>query len=69
MSEISPQQLADLWYLKFQHKWIARVELDSDWRAIVKTLMQTNKVEYTMVPVTSNTFEEIYKLKENHANH
>jgi len=69
MAELPPQQLADMWYLKFGYEWVTRGTLDSDWRSIVSTLMKTNKVEYTVIPVESSTFEEIYKLKESHANH
>jgi len=69
MDELPPQQLADMWYLKFGHAWISRNSLSSDWRSIVSTLMKANKVDYVLVAGSPTVFEEIYKLKESHANH
>lgn len=67
MNELPPQQLADLWYLKFGHAWISRSTLDDDWRSIVSTLMKTNKIDYVLVTGSPAVFEEVYKLKESHA--
>ena len=73
MSDIPPQQLADLWYLKFEYRWISHNTLDAEWRAIAKTLQKSNKIEYSLIPCRNEihveNFEEIYKLKESHANY
>jgi hypothetical protein len=69
MSDIPPQQLADMWYLKFEYGWISHSTLDAEWRAIAKTLQKSNKIDYVLVAGSPNLFEEIYKLKESHANY
>lgn len=65
MNTISPQELANLWYLKFGNGWVSREVLDSDWKNIGRELMKNNLADYDLVsdPHRSVTIE-IIKLKE-----
>lgn len=65
MINIPSQELANLWYLKFGHKWVVRAELDADWKDISKELMRNNLADYDLIndPKISLT-TEIVKLKE-----
>lgn len=69
MNEITPQQYADLWYLKFGTDWIVRGDLDFEWKNIARTLMKNNLADYDIVhrvQVSSSSpiIIEIIKLKE-----
>ena len=48
MNELTPQQLADLWYLRYENKWIPREHLDSDWKKIANTLMKNSLLDYEL---------------------
>lgn len=48
MNELTPQQLADLWYLRYENKWIAREHLDPDWKKIANTLMKNSLLDYEL---------------------
>lgn len=66
---LTPQQLADLWYLKFGTEWVARSEMNQDWRNISRELMKNNLADYDLAHVykdnvTKIGLEEIVKLKE-----
>jgi hypothetical protein len=68
MNRIEPQDLANLWYLKFGYKWVKGFELDADWKKISKELMRSNLADYdTMLMVDTEQLTEIVKLKK-HAN-
>jgi len=62
---ISPQELANLWYLHFGNAWVTREGLDADWKNISRELMKNNLADYDLVndPHRSTTVE-IIKLKE-----
>ena len=65
MNELSPQELSNLWYLKFGYAWIERDTLDKDWREISNKLMQNNLADYEiMMTIDHNAASEIIKLKE-----
>lgn len=67
MNTLSPQELANLWYLKFEHKWVARNDLPQDWKDIGRTLMQHNLADYEMLSVSNQRAAvEIIKLKESY---
>lgn len=67
MNTLSPQELANLWYLKFEHKWVARDELPQDWKDIGRTLMQHSLADYEMISVSNQRASvEIIKLKESY---
>lgn len=68
MNRIEPQDLANLWYLKFGYKWVKSFELDTDWKKISRELMRSNLADYdTMLMVDTEQLTEIVKLKK-HAN-
>jgi hypothetical protein len=68
MNSIEPQDLANLWYLKFGYKWVKGFELDADWKKISRELMRSNLADYdTMLMVDTEQLTEIVKLKK-HAN-
>lgn len=68
MNRIEPQDLANLWYLKFGYKWVKGFELDADWKKISRELMRSNLADYdTMLMVDTEQLTEIVKLKK-HAN-
>jgi hypothetical protein len=68
MNRLEPQDLANLWYLKFGYKWVKGFELDADWKKISKELMRSNLADYdTMLMVDTEQLTEIVKLKK-HAN-
>ena len=68
MNRLEPQDLANLWYLKFGYKWVKGFELDADWKKISKELMRNNLADYdTMLMVDTEQLTEIVKLKK-HAN-
>jgi hypothetical protein len=68
MNSIGPQDLANLWYLKFGYKWVKGFELDADWKKISRELMRSNLADYdTMLMVDTEQLTEIVKLKK-HAN-
>jgi hypothetical protein len=46
VNELTPQQLADLWYLKYEYTWVPREKLDEDWRKIANTLMKNSFLDY-----------------------
>lgn len=48
MNELTPQQLADLWYLRYENKWIPREYLDPDWKKIANTLMKNSLLDYEL---------------------
>lgn len=48
MNELTPQQLADLWYLRYENKWIPRDHLDPDWKKIANTLMKNSLLDYEL---------------------
>lgn len=67
MIRIQPQELANLWYLKFGNEWVSRAELDQDWKDISRELMKNNLAEYDLVSsvdANSTITTEIVKLKE-----
>ena len=66
MNELTPQELANLWYSKFGHKWMICTDLSDEWRNISRTLMKNNLADYDMVSTPSyGAIKEIIKLKEN----
>jgi|688.fasta_scaffold291872_3 hypothetical protein len=68
MNRLEPQDLANLWYLKFGYKWVKGFELDADWKKISRELMRSNLADYdTMLMVDTEQLTEIVKLKK-HAN-
>ncbi len=68
MNRLEPQDLANLWYLKFGYKWVKGFELDADWKNISRELMRSNLADYdTMLMVDTEQLTEIVKLKK-HAN-
>jgi len=62
---LAPQELANLWYLKFGNKWVSREDLDEDWRSISKELMRNNLADYDLINDPKIfIITEIIKLKE-----
>jgi hypothetical protein len=73
VNQLTPQQLADLWYLKYEHKWIPREHLEPEWKKIANTLMKNSLLEYELSGGWSQHYgnkkinvgvTEILKLKE-----
>lgn len=65
MIALTPQQLADMWCLKFGTAWVIRDSLDKDWKEIGNILMKNNLADYDLVYTADSIFvQEIIKLKE-----
>lgn len=65
MTSISPQELANLWYLKFGDGWIVRTHLPQEWKDIGRELMRNNLADYEMINYSARFSPvEIIKLKE-----
>lgn len=63
--DMTPQDYSNLWYLRFEYRWVDRLKLDKDWREISKVLMKNSLLDYSLAN-NEETAEptEIYKLKE-----
>lgn len=67
MNTLTPQELANLWYLKFEHRWVASGELDAEWRRIGNELMRNNLADYELLSSPqARHAAEIIKLKESY---
>jgi len=65
VTSISPQELANLWYLKFGDGWIVRTDLPQEWKDIGRELMRNNLADYEMINYSTRFSPvEIIKLKE-----
>jgi hypothetical protein len=64
VNTLTPQECADLWYLKYEHKWITHNDLPDDWRAIGNKLKRADLAQYELV-MGAGGYKEIIKLKEN----
>jgi hypothetical protein len=56
---------ADLWCMKFQHKWVSQADLPQDWRHIANKLKRANLAQYEL-SFTHDGYKEYVKLKENY---
>jgi len=66
VTTLSPQSLADLWYLKFGNAWVTRDDLNTEWKKIGRELMRNNLADYDLVHTQNSSIPtiEIIKLKE-----
>lgn len=65
MIGLAPNELADLWYLKFGHEWQVKQDLPDDWKKIASPLMQNDLLAYAaMNRPDRGGIVEIVKLKE-----
>jgi hypothetical protein len=63
--KLEPQELAELWYLKYGHQWQTKSLLDDDWKNIARVLMKNNLADYTLHNRPDKEgVTEIIKLKE-----
>ena len=64
MIKLAPQQLADLWYLRFGARWVERRKLDAVWDDFYRTLKRTGYMDYEAIS-DPNTFGyiEVARLK------
>lgn len=70
MNTLSPQELANLWYLKFGSKWVIKDQLQDEWKVIGRELMKNNLADYELINDPQVSYAtEIIKLKETHANY
>jgi hypothetical protein len=60
---MTPQQLAELWHLKFANKWVIQTDLPDDWRDIGNKLKRANLAQYELA-FTEDGYKEYIKLKE-----
>lgn len=67
MTKLAPQQLADVWYLRFGYSWVNSTDVeDETWKKIINTLMRHSLLDYHLVQDKAG-IREVYKLRENHA--
>jgi hypothetical protein len=65
VKKVSPQELANLWYLKYEYQWVARDTLDKEWKDISRELMRNNLADYTVINRPDKFGSaEVVKLKE-----
>lgn len=68
MTKLSPQQLADVWYLRFGYSWVDSTNVEDDtWKKMLDALMRNSFLDYHLV-ADKTGIKEVYKLRENHAN-
>jgi alpha-D-ribose 1-methylphosphonate 5-triphosphate synthase subunit PhnG len=68
MTKLTPQQLADVWYLRFGYSWVNSTNVeDATWKKIIDALMRNSLLDYHLVQDRTG-INEVYKLRENHAN-
>jgi hypothetical protein len=60
---MTSQQLAELWHLKYENKWVVQTELPDDWRDIGNKLKRANLAQYELA-FTPEGYKEYIKLKE-----
>ena len=66
MKKVQPQELANLWYLKYAYQWVAKDTLDKEWKDIGRELMRSNLADYTSINRPDKFgIMEVIKLKEN----
>lgn len=64
----TPEQMADLWYLRFKFSWVTSDKVKTEkWQQIVSELMKKNIIRYQLVPRRAS-YIECYQLKEEYAN-
>jgi hypothetical protein len=67
MTKLTPQQLADVWYLRFGASWVNSVDVEgATWKKIIDALMRNSLLDYHLVQDKTG-IREVYKLRENHA--
>jgi hypothetical protein len=64
VKDLTPQALADLWYLKYGHSWVVRNTLTDEWKNIGRELMRNNLATYELLSHNQTPTIEIIKLKE-----
>jgi hypothetical protein len=65
---LTPDQMADLWYLRFKDRWVTNDKVQTEkWKKIVSVLMKHDIIRYQLVPRKSG-YVECYQLKESYAN-
>jgi hypothetical protein len=67
MTKLTPQHLADVWYLRFGYSWVNSTNVeDKTWKKIIDVLMRNSLLDYHLVQDKTG-IKEVYKLRENHA--
>jgi len=62
---LTPHQLADIWCLRYEHKWVVQDDLSKDWRDIGNELKRASLAQYEL-SFTADGYKEYIKLKENY---
>ena len=68
MNLIPPQELADLWYLRYAYAWVRSNALPKELHGVADTLKKTNWLEYHMGLDKEGYFEVLQLKEERHAN-
>lgn len=64
MTCLTPQQLADLWFLRFGDRWVEHPELDKDWVEFYKTLKRNGYMQYEAINAPNSFgYVEVARLK------
>ena len=68
MNLIPPQELADLWYLRYAYAWVMSNALPKELHGVADTLKKTNWLDYHMGLDKEGYFEVLQLKEERHAN-
>jgi hypothetical protein len=68
MSLIPPQELADLWFLRYGYAWVKTADLTPDVLEVADTLKKTSWLDYHMGVGAEGYFEVLQLKEERHAN-
>jgi hypothetical protein len=68
MSLIPPQELADLWYLRYGYDWVKANALPKELCEVTDLLKKTSWLDYHMGLDKEGYFEVLQLKKERHAN-
>lgn len=68
MNLLPPQELADLWYLRYGYEWVKAKDLTPELHAVADLLKKASWLDYHMGVGTEGYFEVIQLKEERHAN-
>jgi hypothetical protein len=68
MNLIPPQELADLWYLRYGYDWVKANALPKELCEVTDLLKKTSWLDYHMGLDKEGYFEVLQLKKERHAN-
>jgi len=68
MNLIPPQELADLWYLRYGYNWVKSQDLTNELSEVANELKKSSWLDYHMGVGTEGYFEVLQLKEERHAN-